>query len=313
MAGPFAGGADPPALSVAPAPQAVVAAWTVTLAVGALPVVVWLEVLGGAGAWSVTTVRWLLIAAFLVATLGWAPLRPLRPFGVVLAVIHAASHLMVVVVGSDRWLGWFDRSSFLGEMLAIQLPRVTVALVAAGALLALGFSRRDAFLTRGDLRARIRPVRWLGFPKADPWPWFGGQWALYLSLGTLAFLVLGGGPGGGPAGRLAALPALLPAVALVAALNAFGEEVTYRSALLAPLVRSIGPGHALWLTAVNFGVAHYYGVPSGLAGVVMATFAGWLLGKAMLETRGLAWPWFIHWCLDVVVFSTLAVGFLAVA
>jgi membrane protease YdiL (CAAX protease family) len=191
-------------------------------------------------------------------------------------------------------------------MLAIQLPRAAVALVAAATLLLLGFGRREAFLARGDLRAPIRPVPWLGFPKPDPWPRFGGQWAVYLSLGTLAFLVLSGG---GPAPRLLeAVPAVLPAVVLIAALNAFGEEVTYRSALLAPLVRSVGNRHALWLTATNFGLAHYYGVPSGMAGVVMATFVGWLLGKAMLETRGLAWPWFVHLCLDVVIFSTLALG-----
>jgi hypothetical protein len=34
-------------------------------------------------------------------------------------------------------------------------------------------------------------------------------------------------------------------------------------------------------------------VPNGVIGVVMATCLGWLLGKAMLETRGFFWAWFI--------------------
>ncbi|HEX2695726.1 MAG TPA: hypothetical protein VHP61_08215 [Acidobacteriota bacterium] len=33
-----------------------------------------------------------------------------------------------------------------------------------------------------------------------------------------------------------------------------------------------------------------------------AAFLGWLLGKSMLETKGLLWPWFIHFVPDVIVF-----------
>ncbi len=63
---------------------------------------------------------------------------------------------------------------------------------------------------------------------------------------------------------------------------------------------------ALFLTAVFFGLAHYYGVPYGIIGVVMSTFLGWMLGKAMLETRGFFWAWFIHFCMDVKIFSFIA-------
>ena len=40
----------------------------------------------------------------------------------------------------------------------------------------------------------------------------------------------------------------------------------------------------------------------------MAGFLGWLLGKAMLETHGLAWPWFIHFVQDVLTFSFMGIG-----
>jgi hypothetical protein len=55
-------------------------------------------------------------------------------------------------------------------------------------------------------------------------------------------------------------------------------------------------------------VAHFYGVPYGVIGVVMAGFLGWFLAKAMLETRGFVMPWFIHFCQDVLIFSFIAIG-----
>ena len=64
------------------------------------------------------------------------------------------------------------------------------------------------------------------------------------------------------------------------------------------------------IAAVFFGMAHYlYGSPPGVAGFLMTAFLGWLLGKSMLETKGILWPWFIHFLSDVVVFLFYAVTF----
>jgi CAAX protease family protein len=49
-------------------------------------------------------------------------------------------------------------------------------------------------------------------------------------------------------------------------------------------------------------------VPYGIVGVVMAGFLGWFLAKAMVETRGFFWPWFIHFCQDVAIFTFMAAG-----
>jgi membrane protease YdiL (CAAX protease family) len=306
--GPGAAGQAAPAQSPrAAAPGSLVAgAWLITLAVGALPVVAWRTAGGGAGTGPLPWIQAALLALLLVAT-AWSRLAPLRRLVVVLAVIHVANLVIVSgLQGSDGWRDWFAGRSFLGDMLAVQLPRLAVAGTVVATLLLLRFSWRAAYLARGDLRAPIEPVRWLGFPKPDPWTRFGGQWAVYVTLGTLAFVLLGGRVT--VADLAAVLPGVLPAVLLIAALNAVGEEVTYRAGLLAPLVAAIGPRHALGITAVNFGLAHYYGVPNGVLGVVMATFLGYLLGKAMLETRGFGWAWFIHVCQDVAIFTALAAG-----
>ncbi len=104
-----------------------------------------------------------------------------------------------------------------------------------------------------------------------------------------------------------ALP-FLPAVFIAAALNAFNEEMTYKASFLSVLENVVGKHQALLLMAAYFGVAHFYGVPYGVIGVLMAGFLGWFLGKSMLETRGLWWAWFIHFLQDVLIFAFLAIG-----
>jgi len=104
-----------------------------------------------------------------------------------------------------------------------------------------------------------------------------------------------------------ALP-LLPVVLLLALMNSFSEEMNYRASQLAVLQGVLSNPHALLITAAYFGIGHYYGVPYGIVGVLMAGILGWLLGKSMLETKGSFWAWFIHFLQDVMIFSFMAIG-----
>jgi len=45
----------------------------------------------------------------------------------------------------------------------------------------------------------------------------------------------------------------------------------------------IGGKHALYLTSLYFGIGHFYGVPSGVIGIILSSFLGYILGKSMLE------------------------------
>jgi hypothetical protein len=94
----------------------------------------------------------------------------------------------------------------------------------------------------------------------------------------------------------------------MAVLNAFNEEMSYKASFLSMLEGVVGRRQSLLLMAAYFGILHYYGVPYGVVGVVLATFLGWFLGKSMLETRGLFWAWFIHFWQDVLIFFFLCVG-----
>ena len=148
----------------------------------------------------------------------------------------------------------------------------------------------------------------MGIKEGEQWNKLGPLFALIISSGTLAFLILAGRPSVNLVAR--ALP-FLPAILIAAALNAFNEEVTYKASFLSVLEDVVGKQQSLWLMAAYFGIGHYYGVPYGMIGVLMAGFLGWFLGKSMLETRGLWWAWFIHFWQDVLIFSFLAIGLIS--
>jgi membrane protease YdiL (CAAX protease family) len=101
----------------------------------------------------------------------------------------------------------------------------------------------------------------------------------------------------------------LPLALLLAAMNSFAEEMLYRGALFGPLLRQVTANHAISMTAVLFGIAHYQGTPSGFPGMTltfMAGWVGWVFGLAMVETRSILLPWFLHYVPDAVIFVTSA-------
>jgi hypothetical protein len=246
--------------------------------------------------------------ALLALTFVWATLKPLRGYFLIMLIIAVFDvWLRPLVTGTTIWQGWFGDpdASWALDQLGRQLGRLAVALIILLALVLMGLKRRDFFLVKGQVDAPVEPIRWLGVRKPEPWARFGRRFAIILSVVLLAFLVLAGRPSLGDLTRK--LP-LLPAVLLFAAMNAFNEELPYRAALLPQLVPAIGKRHALLIPAAGFGLGHYYGVPYGVVGVLLAGFLGYILGKSMLETRGFFWAWFIHLLMDILIFTFEAMG-----
>jgi membrane protease YdiL (CAAX protease family) len=78
---------------------------------------------------------------------------------------------------------------------------------------------------------------------------------------------------------------------------------------LSQLWAVVGSRQAIWMTAVWFGLGHYYGgIPSGLSGALFLTLMGALFGKAMLETKGIAMPVFIHLWGDLLIYVFYALA-----
>jgi membrane protease YdiL (CAAX protease family) len=274
-----------------------------------LPDIVWHLAGGGQAPGWVFWAKVGVLAVVAGVTLAARALRPLLPFAGVLLAFYLALGATGLVRGTAAFQGAFNYQgvSFVLGFVALYVLDAVVALAVIAALWAWKRRRQEFFLVKGDVSAPIEPVRWLGIRQGESWRTFGWIFALAAGLGVLIPTALGLRLSAEV--LLRALP-LLPAVLLFAAVNAFTEEVYFRASFLATLPDVIGRGHALLMTAVFFGLAHYLGgSPPGVVGVAMTGFLAFLLGKAMLETRGMLWAWFIHFVPDVVIFASYAVLF----
>jgi hypothetical protein len=282
-------------------------AWIVTVLISTVPEIILMETTGTIPAWLVYAKMGLLLG-FMVCVLVFKPLRPLRNFFIVMFVFFGLAELRLKFNFTLPVLQkLFGSTVFDARMQAEQTGKLVISIVMILVLLALVYKRKNAFLTAGALRAPIAPVRLLGFPKADPWPRFGLQWGTYIAVALAVALFLGLKPGSEV--MLKVLP-ILPSILFYAALNAFNEEVTYRVPMLTTLEPVAGSTHSLWMAAGFFGIAHYFGTPGGILGGLLSIFMGWILGKAMLETRGLFWTWWIHFLSDVAIYVFLTAGLL---
>lgn len=282
--------------------------WTTTLLVSTLPDAVW-QTLGG------TPPHWLLfakiglLALLVLLSLARTGIRPLRLFFLMLLILVLAYQwLMGILPTLAVWREWFGRGEWLGGTAFIRLAKIAVAFAMMGILRLSGWQRRDYFLARGQLNAPAERVRWLGIAEGTPWSHIAPIIAAVAFVPVLAVLWLGDSPSS--VLLLKALP-YLPAAILFAAMNGFGEEMSFRAPVLSALQGQIGRGHVLLLTAVYFGLAHYSGsLSADIVWIVFAGLLGWLMAGSMLETRGAFWAWLIHFAEDIPIFFFMALGYL---
>ena len=251
--------------------------------------------------------RLIFLAIVVALTFVWQPIRPLRRLILVFLAIYVVEGWLFSTVLPQRQLyasifGGDANRLFFGE----RLMRIGASAVMLLVLLGMGLKRQDFFLTVGHLRATAEPERW-GVPrKPENWVGFSLRYALIIITLLLFFMV----PALHPSLSNLSVGSVLFA-ALCAVMNAFAEEFLYRSALLPQVLPLFGKGRSLILVAVWFGVGHYFGVPSGITGVILTGIGGWVFAKAMVETRGMGWSLFMHFVSDFTIYVVilLAGGF----
>ncbi len=288
-----------------------VVAWATTILASSLPLILWREVSGGEPEWwwGATAISLLTLSA---SSLLVKSLKPIRGYLVVILLIFFMgfgggwrSGLVPLIRGSGFWVENVEGASWAVNALATHLLRLSIPFAILGCLLLRGKRPRDFFLVKGDPKAPAEPSRLIGLKKPEPWTRVGLVFAAIFTFGAATFVALSARPS---LEDLSGVIPLLPAVTAIAAMNGFNEEFTLRAAPLSELVPALGKDQALMLTTYFFGIGHFYGVPPGLIGVALAGFLGWFLGKSIIETRGFAWAWLIHFIQDVLVFSLLAVN-----
>jgi membrane protease YdiL (CAAX protease family) len=284
----------------------IVSVWFVTLLVSTLPDAIWNQFVGPTPPWLFWGKAGLLTVLIILAW-AWKRTQPLRSYFILLFMNILAWWLLPWIRISPSWSRWEGEASWVVGILGIQLLKIGMAVLTIVALLFVMRRRQNAFLVKGQLGAKAEPIRWLGLKDPASWKIFGPIVAVIAAAIMLVVLVVTHQPSTTTLVR--ALP-LLPAALLFSATNAFSEEVSYRASLLAPLHRVVGKGHAMALTAVFFGLAHYAGgVPlATLPTILMTAFLGLFMAKSMLETKGFFWAWFIHFVNDIPVFVFLAMG-----
>jgi membrane protease YdiL (CAAX protease family) len=251
--------------------------------------------------WWMTGARIAFLGGLIALSFASTTIRPLRGMLVVFFVIYAVEGwlFLTVLPGTSVYVDAISGDATLA-FFAERLSRLGAVVVMIAVLLAMGLKRRDLYLAIGDLRATAEPsARWVP-RRPEPWTRFGRNYAIISVALLLLFLI----PAFGPSIADATLGIVLFA-AVCAAMNAFAEEFLYRAALIPQVLPVIGKGSTLILLPIWFGLAHWFGVPSGLTGVILAAIGGWFFAKSMIETRGMAWAWLLHFLADFTVYLVL--------
>lgn len=283
----------------------ILAAWLSMLLLSRAPQIILQEFLGIDMSAAILQ-WWLGISLCLLAgTFVWSVLRSLRGYFIVLLTVYGGTAVLQSLTSTAVWQSWFGGQTtawavrFFGERLGV----VLLALLVTAVLLLLGQSRRDIFLVRGDWQASSG-LRLPGRPKPLAWAVVGPLVALLLTV-LFGWGLLALNPGVQP--QWQALIPLAPLILLFALMNAFGEEMAFRAGPLSQLWPVIGERQTVWLTAVWFGLGHFYGgIPSGMLGVVQAGLVGFLFGMAMVKTKGIAMPVLMHLLIDTAIYVFLA-------
>jgi membrane protease YdiL (CAAX protease family) len=274
-------------------------AWSAVIA-STVPEIIWQESGHRISFWFTATESLVLVlAAF--AILPFSRLRGLARFLVAVAALNFAWDFLAPELGRTHFVHSLSQNASWGARLFIaRILTLSGGVLMGLTLIGSGATRRDLFLCRGNLAAPAQPIPFLGLRKSIPWTAFGPAVLVVFGVALPLFLYFTVHPDFTTSGRILRF---LPWILLLAALNAANEEFQFRNILLAHLRNVVAPAEAVLLTAILFGLGHYYGQPSGPIGVVMAGFAGWVWARSMIETRGFAWAFFIHMAQDIVILS----------
>jgi membrane protease YdiL (CAAX protease family) len=268
-----------------------------------LPEIVFKEITGSMPD-SLIFVR-LISMLFASVILHFLELKVVAKYALVLSVIIIAEFFTKQILLSTLWIDNFDPSTFMGNFGGSILLKVIGVVPVVLILVILFKSPKNVYLTKGDLTVKADEMKWLNIKK-DKIGW--GKLALIsavlISLGTI-LLTVSTVTGSSTILNVDNLVKYLPLVFVFAAINSLCEGIVFRSAILGSIKHVLPKNQAILISALIFGIAHYYGAPSGIIGVVMSTFLGWYMTISMYETKGFASSWIIHFMQDVVIFSTI--------
>lgn len=283
----------------------IIFAWASVLAMSDLPDVLLKTFSGNVPAW-LSTAKILVPIILLVLCVAWKPIRGLWQFAFVFLVFDLALVASSWLYNTEFWQSHFGGTnlSYSAYYFEFYFRDLCVALVVIATLWLVKRNRFDFFFAKGQTDAPIQPVHWLGIKQGESWRTFG--WIFTVCAGIIILIAMAFSVPLNSQAFARALP-LIPFAIIFAAINAFTEETYFRASMLSTLCNVTSDNQALLMNVVFFGMAHYlYGTPSGLLGFLLTGFLAFLLGKSMLETRGMFWAWVMHFVPDAIIFFAYA-------
>lgn len=231
-------------------------------------------------------------------------LRDFSTYGLILTVIIGTEILTRTILATEIWQSTFDRNTFVGNFgSSILLKIVTIVPVILALFATLRLPSRF-YLCKGDLSIKADKIIGIVDKNCISWGKLAVISAILISLGTFLLTLITVTGFSRPEGMDRLLP-YLPLIVLLAFANSFAEGIVFRHSILGTLTNKLPKEQVIIIAAIFFGLAHYYGAPSGVIGVIMSGLLGWYLCRAMYDTRGFVAPWIIHFAQDVVIFSSL--------
>jgi hypothetical protein len=247
-----------------------------------------------------------ILVVLLAVTWIWPTFKPLRGFILALAAFWVGSlFIELCVYNSKAWSTWIEPASWGTWLIATFGTRLLTGALMALTLIGSGIGRRELFLVRGNLSAPCQPSPLLFMKEPEPWNRFARNFLLIV---VVIMVIVVGIQVGPEVTGFSNLLIFLPAIVVAAAINAFAEEFELRSMLLSRLQPVLGSKQSMLISAVLFGLLHYFGWPSGAIGVLLAGYFGWIAAKSMIETRGFVLAFFIHFVGDFIIYSIQAMA-----
>lgn len=280
--------------------------WIAVFIASRFPEIICRELGVHAGVWTSPLFETLLLISLAIVAAKLCPSK--SPAGFILATAALTFSWRIIVPWietSPSFDAELERLSWGAQFFCLRAIRTIGVVFLIATLAGSGIGRRELFLQWGNARARVQPEPFFRFQRPISWKQFSLTLLLIFGVLLPPYLSWTLDP---QSGHLYRLLIALPWAAATSALNAANEEFQFRSVLLARLTNVVPAREAYLLVAIFFGVGHYFGQPSGWGGVFLAGFAGWIWAKSMIETRGFACAFGMHFVQDMFVFCFLAVS-----
>lgn len=226
----------------------------------------------------------------------------MTPFLTALIVGLAAAGIFALRPVTAKIKTVFNQNSVVDYQIKFQSLQLALTALVLLLVYLLNPENFAHFFRPGDVNAHISKIAWMGIAGSETWLEVATSIGVFITLGTAIFMFFQLKKAGVDYRYF--LFSLLWSIPFSMA-NAFSEESIFRIGIVSPLYGVFSVSVIVLVSGIVFGAPHYFGMPSGIIGALMAGFLGWLLALSLVETQGILIAWAIHFVQDVVIITSM--------